>query len=157
ETNIVPGDRPVDLSLRVSDLILEPRRAEIDVYDVHGRLVAEHDTTFRPGRAPIHWSRGIDRHGAYRGVVKLFENRKAIGQAWVDFVRLSPDFPVASPQAHFGITTEDRNPEELPFIASMVRPLGSGVVLVPVWHPGLLPDDSKAHRTPVAALVVELV
>ena len=140
---IAAPDRP-ELKLEVRDLTGESLRTQVVVVDAVGvtvdRLVRQAGT----GRSREPWRPKLPAFGWYRAVLGVYNDSGLVGATSADFVWLpEPPRPAAgrtdtlAQRRSFGVVISDDRPVVLNALPEIVRKVGTGSVMFPVWRESL--------------------
>jgi len=161
--NAVLAPESPELSLLVRDLTGESLSVTIRVLDIDGREADRWTTRAAGGRIGTAWRPSLDRLGWYRAVVEVEADGQRVGSSWCDFVWVPPLTVTTAPRRRTGELAgvdanadRERNrfvvdvssmPEGLIApLPAMVRRLGVGSVVVPVWGPWAEGRDAVAQH-----------
>lgn len=137
--HLVRSPESPELRLEIRDLTGEKLRAELTVFDTHGRVVDRMSKPLGSGRVRTPWTPKIARFGWYRAALGVYNERTIVGQAMVDFVWLPPEPEVAAGAAaatgrgaavtrKLGLQVGAMPPRLAGDLPEMVRRLGLGAV-----------------------------
>ncbi len=148
--NVVTSDQKPELSLLVRDLTGEAIGIGIRVLDIDGVEVDRWSTRIAGGRAATSWQPRLQRLGWYRAVVEVEAGGRRVGSSYCDFVWIPEPSPITAPRRRtrelagvdanaerernrFGVDLAELPEGVIPELPELVRRLGVGGVLLPVW------------------------
>jgi len=145
--NFVIAPRRPELLLQVLDLTGESLRAELNVYDLDGEIIATHKFLGTDLSAPLIWSPAIDTYGWYRATLDVSNANGLVAQAYTQFVYMPPEGPLDRDQIRrFGLIAEDITRNQLDLLPSVVRALRTGAIWIDIWGDDRLGASASARR-----------
>ncbi|MFG0331657.1 MAG: hypothetical protein ACF8PN_17355 [Phycisphaerales bacterium] len=87
ESNLLVGDEPAIIRVRVDDLTRNRLAGRLRLFDATGALVETAEVDLGGAAGVVEWAPSIDRFGWYRVAIDIIEHDAVVGRSSVDFVR----------------------------------------------------------------------
>lgn len=149
-TNVVLAPDAPALLMRVRDLTGEELTGEVEVRDLHGRVVAEHRVELPPAAPTVEWVPGLDRFGWYIATLRARSGGEVIGSSAVSFVWAPAEAPEPADAPRFLIVARDEPLDRLGMLPELLERSGFGGVSISV------PDlDPGVFLPPLEAAIMQ--
>lgn len=162
--NVIRAPETPRLSAIVRDLTGEQLSVVVEVLDARGNSVGRIERQLGSGNSETAWSPALTGAGWYRAVMDMIGSRGRVGSACTDFIWLPPegrpDAPSNAPgpeRERFGLAADDLPDGLAGLLPDLVRAVGAGSVVVPVWSADLTAQEADGRARAIMPAIDALL
>jgi hypothetical protein len=120
--------------MRVRDLVNEPLRTRMRIFDLDGNQIFDQTIPAPRGHEPRQYPLPVQQYGWYRVVVDVLRNNAPVSRHWLDIALLPPKRArTEAATGEFGYVLPDLPSEQVQALPGFMKKLDASPLLMPVW------------------------